>query len=228
MRLLHPLWQWIQLFKAVCWHQLRLVRLSQFKVSSRPSRRLPLVVLLLWSSLLGLTWTQFSAAQTLAVQTLAQVPAQVLAQIPAQPPPNASSIPTNPTDTVDPVTDSYRLGQQFYLENCASCHVGLPPAVMPSQTWAALLPDSQHYGAQIKPLTEPLLSIVWNYVSTYSRPVLQNERIPFRLQQSRLFKALHPKVEFTEPVSVYSCEACHPAARQFNYRELSAEWRDGA
>ncbi len=214
MRLLHPVWQWLRLFRAVCQHRLRLARAKSSAKSStgtRPNRRLLLVLLLLWSSLLGLGWTQISAAQITPAQTS---------------PPNASSIPNNPTGTVDPVTDAYRLGQQYYLENCATCHVGLPPAVMPSQTWAALLPDSQHYGAQIKPLTEPLLQIVWNYVSTYSRPILQDERIPFRLQQSRLFKALHPKVEFTEPISVYSCEACHPAARQFNYRDLSPEWQD--
>lgn len=213
MRLFHPVWQWIRQFGAICRNRLRSASPSRPKIGLRPGRRLPLslVVLLLGSGLLGLGWSELSTAQGPAAQIA---------------PPNASSIPTNPSGTVDPVADNYRLGQQYYLENCASCHVGLPPAVMPSQTWAALLPDSQHYGAQIQPLTEPLLQVVWNYVSTYSRPVLQNERIPFRLQQSRLFKALHPKVEFTAPITVNSCEVCHPAARQFNYRQLSSEWQD--
>jgi hypothetical protein len=128
--------------------------------------------------------------------------------------------------TVDPVAERYQLGQEFYLENCATCHVGLPPAVMPTQTWAALLQDTQHYGVQITPLVQPSLQIVWNYVSTYSRPILQNERTPYRLQQSRYFKALHPKVEFTEPPTVNSCAACHPAAAQFNFRSLTPEWEN--
>lgn len=128
--------------------------------------------------------------------------------------------------TVDGVTDRYRLGQQFYLENCATCHVGLPPAVMPTQTWADLLQDEQHYGVQVKPLTEPSLQIVWSYVSTYSRPIIQRERVPYRLSQSRYFKALHPKVEFTDPITPASCIACHTNARQYDYRTLSPEWQD--
>jgi mono/diheme cytochrome c family protein len=151
--------------------------------------------------------------------------AQVHAQNPAaQPAPLA--VPTNPTGTVDPVTSNYRLGQQFYLENCATCHVALPPAVMPSQTWADLLSDAQHYGVTVQPLVEPSLEITWKYVSTYSRPVKKDERTPYRLAQSRYFKALHPKVEFTEPIGVGSCAACHPAAAQFNYRSLTPEWEN--
>ncbi|WNZ24714.1 MAG: diheme cytochrome C [Leptolyngbya sp. IPPAS B-1204] len=131
-----------------------------------------------------------------------------------------------PSGTVDPVPERYQLGQQLYLENCASCHVGLPPAVMPSQTWADLLQDSQHYGVEITPLVQPPLQIVWGYVSNYSRPVLPRERTPYRLQQSRYFKALHPKVEFTEPATVNSCITCHPAAAQFDYRRLTPEWEN--
>jgi mono/diheme cytochrome c family protein len=179
-------------------------------------RSFVMLLVLLWSALLGTGLAQVTRAQVTRVQVSgAQVSGAQVGQL--QPPPN-------PTGTVDTVTESYRLGQQYYLESCATCHVGLPPAVMPSQTWASILPDSQHYGAQITPITEPLLQIVWNYVSTYSRPVKQDERVPYRLQQSRFFKAIHPKVEFTEPITVNSCIACHPAAAQFDYRSLSAEW----
>lgn len=177
------------------------------KTAPRARRRSPLMLfllLLLWSVILG--WG------------LAQ------ATLPAEP--LASPQPVDPSGAVDLVTERYRLGQQFYLENCATCHVGLPPAVMPSQTWADLLQDTQHYGVQIQPLLEPNLQIVWSYVSNYSRPVLKDERVPYRLEKSRYFKALHPKVEFTEPISVYTCAACHPAAAQFNYRSLTPEWQD--
>lgn len=161
------------------------------------------LLLLLWSVILG--WG------------LAQ------ATLPIEP---SVEVPVNPSGTVDVVTEPYRLGQQFYLENCATCHVGLPPAVMPSQTWADLLQDSQHYGAQIQPILPPTLQIVWSYVSNYSRPVLQEERVPYRLDKSRYFKALHPKVEFSTPVTANSCIACHPGAPQFDYRSLAPEWQN--
>ena len=47
----------------------------------------------------------------------------------------------NPVDsigTVDVVPAQYQPGQELYLENCSSCHIALPPAVFPSQTWKNL------------------------------------------------------------------------------------------
>ncbi|MBW4466365.1 MAG: diheme cytochrome c [Pegethrix bostrychoides GSE-TBD4-15B] len=171
-------------------------------------KRLSLALLLCCCLSLGWGFAQVTHAQTPAAQ------------------PAPLTVPIDPTGTVDPVTSSYRLGQQFYLEKCATCHVGLPPAVMPSQTWAALLPDPQHYGVTLEPLVSPSLEIAWSYLSTYSRPVLKAERTPYRLVQSRYFKALHPRVEFTDPIGVGSCATCHPAAAQFNYRNLSPDWQN--
>lgn len=176
------------------------------------------LLLLFWSAILGWGLSQV----TLASSPVGEPTAVAQVEAPSAP----AAAPSSSIGTVDPVPEKYRLGQQYYLETCASCHVGLPPAVMPSQTWADLLQDSQHYGVQIQPLGEPLLQIVWSYVSTYSRPIIERERVPYRLSQSRYFKALHPKVEFAEPISVNSCAACHPAAAQFNYRSLTPEWQN--
>lgn len=148
----------------------------------------------------------------------------------ATPPPlpvDAPRINPSPLGAVDPVMERYQLGQTLYLENCATCHVGLPPSVMPSQTWADLLQDNQHYGVEIKPLTEPLLQLVWGYMSTYSRPIIQRERVPYRLSQSRYFKALHPGVEFSTSITPGSCVTCHLNAQQYDYRSLAPEWGDG-
>lgn len=180
---------------------------SEKQPEKQRRRRSPLTLLLLllfWSLILG-----WGLSQTLSAQPAPSSPA------------SAAEI-----GTVDVVPERYQLGQRLYLENCATCHVGLPPAVMASQTWAALIQDNQHYGVEITPLTPPSLEIVWSYLSTYSRPIIQRERIPFRLTQSRYFKALHPRVEFTEPVTVNSCLACHPAAAQFNYRQLTPDWEN--
>jgi hypothetical protein len=131
-----------------------------------------------------------------------------------------------PIGTVDPVPPNLQLGQEIYLENCASCHVGLPPAVMPLQTWRSLLLETDHYGAVIPAIVDPQRRILWSYLSTFSRPLNQGEEVPFRLRQSRFFKALHPTQKFDPPVSLNSCTTCHPAAAQFDYRSLSPEWND--
>ncbi len=131
--------------------------------------------------------------------------------------------------TVDVVPARYQLGKELYLENCASCHLALPPEVMPSETWRKLLLEpQQHYGKQLEPIIGPSLLIMWEYLRTFSRPPLEKESIPYRVSDSRFFKALHPQVKFPQPVKVGSCVTCHPGAAQFNYRSLTSEWESSS
>lgn len=132
----------------------------------------------------------------------------------------------NEVGTVDPVPERYRLGQELYLENCSSCHIPVPPAVLPTQTWQQLLQDPQHYGVKLPLLVDPPRLIVWNYIRTFSRPTAKEEEIPYRVDDSRYFKALHPKVKLPRPVRVSSCVSCHPSAAEFNFRRLSPEWEN--
>lgn len=204
--------------------------------SSRPlKRRSPLMLfllLLLWSAILGLGLAQAgtSASVTRSLNSTARLPAstEIIAQTTEQETdPEADQVADpDPAGLVDPIPEEHRLGQELYLENCATCHVGLPPAVMPTESWREILTKPYHYGAQITPLTQPSLQIAWNYVSLYSRPLKEGEDVPFRLRSSRYFKVLHPKVSFPEPVTVRSCVTCHPAAAQFNYRSLTPEWEN--
>lgn len=175
----------------------------------RRRQRSPIVrlfLLLLWSIILGIGLAHAQTASS----------SEAIAQV----------INPEPDGLVDVVPDDLALGQSLYLENCSTCHVGLPPAVMPTETWQRILIDPNHYGADITPIPEPGIYIAWNYVSLYSRPLNENESIPFRLRSSRYFKALHPKVEFSDRVTVRSCIACHPGAEQFDYRSLAPEWED--
>ena len=125
--------------------------------------------------------------------------------------------------TVDVVPAQYKLGQELYLENCATCHIALPPAVLPTQTWKNILEDSQHYGAQLQPLIDPPRVLVWKYLQTFSRPQRKDEETPYRVNNSRYFKALHPKVKLPRPVQINSCVSCHPGAGEYNFRSLSPE-----
>ncbi|BBD65034.1 hypothetical protein NIES4072_13020 [Nostoc commune NIES-4072] len=136
-----------------------------------------------------------------------------------------SATPTAEIGTVDVVPAQYQLGQELYLENCSTCHIGLPPAVFPTQTWKNLLQDSQHYGAQLKPLVDPPRILVWKYLSTFSRVKRDDEETPYRLNDSRYFKALHPGVELPRPVQLGSCVSCHQGASDYNFRRLTGEWK---
>jgi Dihaem cytochrome c len=126
--------------------------------------------------------------------------------------------------TVDRIPPRYELGQQLYLENCATCHIGLPPQVLPTETWRRLLQDSQHYGQTLKLLVDPQRLLVWNYLQTFSRPQAKEEEVPYRMSNSRYFKALHPRVKLSQPANISSCVTCHPGVSQYNFRKLTAEW----
>jgi len=128
--------------------------------------------------------------------------------------------------TTDPVPEQYQLGQSLYLEHCASCHIAIPPAVFPTETWQELLENrQQHYGVSLPPIIGPELITMWNYLQVFSRSLGDEDfGIPFRLEGSRYFQAFHPDVDFTNPISVDSCVTCHPASAQFNFRQLAPEW----
>ena len=181
---------------------LQFPRRSKINASKlRKRRRSPIVLVLLllgWSLCLGLGLAQAIEA------------------------PKPSAV----VGTVDVVPDRYKLGQELYLENCATCHIGVPPAVLPSQTWLNLLQDSQHYGVEITPLIDPPRYLVWNYLQTFSRQVAADEKIPYRVSESQYFKVLHPKVELPQKLNLSSCVTCHPGASQFNFRSLTAEWEN--
>ncbi|WP_413167646.1 cytochrome C [Capilliphycus salinus ALCB114379] len=141
--------------------------------------------------------------------------------------PDPLAIPSNQIATVDRVPPRFELGQQLYLENCSGCHIALPPEVLPSQTWRQILQDTQHYGRQLKPLVDPPRLLIWNYLQTFSRPLnLEEEQLPFRVERSRFFRAIHPRVEFSQPISVNNCLNCHPSASEYNFRSLTSEWTD--
>ena len=181
-----------------------LARSKTHKLKQRRRSFFLFLLLLFWSSILAWGLTLFS--QPLQSQAVT----------------NTASV-----GTVDVIPQRYQLAQELYLENCASCHIGVPPAVLPTETWADLIQDAQHYGTQIKPLVDPQRLLVWEYLQTYSRVRSQyEERTPYRIAQSRYFKALHPQVKLPQSIPMASCITCHPGADRYNFRSLSPEWQD--
>ena len=131
---------------------------------------------------------------------------------------------TQPLIQPDPISDRDKAGQTLYLENCATCHLGIPPAVMPTQTWQALLQDPQHYGINIELPQGTDRRLIWNYIKNASRPIADtSDRVPYRIGDSRYFRALHPKIKFAEKPTLTTCITCHPSAQGFNFRTLTPE-----
>lgn len=125
---------------------------------------------------------------------------------------------------VDPVPPRYQLGYELYLQNCATCHIGVPPQVLPTETWQQLLQDPQHYGQKLRLLVDPPRLLVWNYLRTFSRLQAKEEEVPYRVEVSRYFKALHPRVKLPQPTNLGTCASCHPGAAQSDFRQLTPEW----
>ncbi len=161
-------------------------------------RRSPFILLLLlliWSLSFG--WVLAQAAQ-------------------GQISPNLNPNPS--IGTVDPTPARYQAGEQLYLDSCSTCHIPIPPAVLPTSTWRDILLDEEHYGTQIEVLPNLQIQIVWNYLQTFSRPTEGEEETPYRIDSSRYFRALHPDVEIARPVTLQSCVTCHTKAAQFDFR----------
>ncbi|NJN30730.1 MAG: cytochrome C [Synechococcales cyanobacterium RM1_1_8] len=152
--------------------------------------------------------------------------ASTVAQAPASAPPSGLGLPltVDLPRSVDYVPEAHQLGQRLYLENCATCHIGVPPETLPSEAWRTLIQDSNHYGSEIQLPQGPSRALIWAYLRGFSRlKAEQEERVPYRLGRSRYFQAIHPNVALPSDLSLQSCASCHIAAAQFSFRP----WREG-
>jgi hypothetical protein len=137
--------------------------------------------------------------------------------------PISTEINYNLENMVDPVPSRYTAGLNLYLEKCSSCHIPIPPQVLPTDTWKRIMERPEnHYGRSLPPLIGSFQVLIWDYLRTFSRPLLINESPVAYIEESRYFKALHPNVEFPNKTITYqTCISCHPQAINFDYRTLS-------
>ena len=132
------------------------------------------------------------------------------------------------SNTIESFSERYQLAQEVYLENCSTCHIPIPPGVLPTETWQEILEKPEkHYGEQLPNIVSVSVILMWEYFQTFSRPLNPGEGKPALVEQSRYFKALHPRVDLPEPVTLQSCLVCHPGAAKLDYRSLASEWEDG-
>ena len=128
-----------------------------------------------------------------------------------------SAQPTNPYGMVDPVAEDHIVGYQIYVERCATCHVALPPAVLPIESWQAVLSDRAHYGVSLPNLPRFDQQLMLNYLQTYARRYQRRGPTPYRLSESDYFLALHPNVTLPQPLNLRSCTSCHLNATEQDY-----------
>lgn len=188
--------------------------------SPRRQRRSPLILLLLvlfWSLILGWGLAQASDPLTAGI---------VGSRTPNYPSADVAIAQAVSASTTDPIPRQQQLGKELYLENCATCHIAIPPEVLPLETWRQVLQDPQHYGQKIRPLVDPSRLLVWNYLRTFSRPQLEEEEVPYRIAESRYFKILHPRVKLNQRITLSNCASCHIGAAQYNFRSLTPEWEN--
>lgn len=118
---------------------------------------------------------------------------------------------------VDPVASDYAVGYSLYVQQCSTCHVALPPAVLPTQTWQTLVTESAHYGVALPTIDRFEQRLMLNYLRVYSRRHQGRGVVPYRLKDSVYFQALHPAVSLPEPLTLRSCMACHLGAAEQDY-----------
>ncbi|MEB3310322.1 MAG: hypothetical protein VKJ02_08815 [Snowella sp.] len=149
--------------------------------------------------------------------------------IPAANIPNLKPIAIDPNKPmfVDAVPTRYEPGFEAYLETCASCHIAIPPEVLPIESWQEILrkPDN-HYGTSIPNFNRFTQLLIWDYVSTFSRPSPPDSPRILYVEKSRYFKALHPRVTMPPNMSAKTCVTCHPNVANANFRTLTPEWKD--
>jgi len=122
-----------------------------------------------------------------------------------------------PYGMVDPIGEGQEAGYTAYVEKCGTCHVALPAAVLPLDTWQALVTDPAHYGVTLTGITYFDQRLMLSYLQTYSRRHEGRSAIPYRLQNSAYFGALHPGVELPQPLNLRSCVGCHQGAPEQDY-----------
>ena len=140
---------------------------------------------------------------------------------------NPPAIAPNQPMSVDPVPTRYEPGFQAYMETCASCHIAIPPEVLPTESWREILrkPDN-HFGVVIPNYNRLTQLLIWDYMSNFSRALPPDSPLPLYVEKSRYFKALHPRVTMPPDMTSKTCVTCHPNVANFNFRTLTPEWDD--
>ena len=112
----------------------------------------------------------------------------------------------------------------IYKQECASCHMSYPPALLPKESWTEIMNGLQkHYGTDASLSRQEMMQIAsWlnSNAGTYKR--VKEAPLDNRITNSDWFARKHRKIssrEFLSPAikSPSNCNACHKNAEQGNF-----------
>ena len=112
----------------------------------------------------------------------------------------------------------------IYKQECASCHMSYPPALLPKESWTEIMNGLQkHYGTDAslsRQELEQISSWLNSNAGTYKR--VKEAPPDNRITKSDWFEKKHRKIsssEFLSPAikSPSNCNACHKNAEQGNF-----------
>lgn len=112
-----------------------------------------------------------------------------------------------------------------YVQECGTCHVAYPPALLPAASWQRLMGGlGKHYGsdAQLDPATVGELSR-WLTANAGGKRA-RSEPPEDRITRSAWFVREHDEISLAtwrlpSVRSAANCAACHTGAEQGSYRE---------
>ena len=78
----------------------------------------------------------------------------------------AKAVESSPYGMVDPIDERHAVNYATYVEQCSTCHVALPAAVLPMDTWQTLITDPAHYGVTLTNITRFDQQLMLNYLQT--------------------------------------------------------------
>ena len=108
-----------------------------------------------------------------------------------------------------------------YAQECASCHVALPPAMLPARSWQRVMAGlDRHYGvdASLDPATVRLLGD-WLQANAGAGKRVREEPPQDRITRSAWFERKHRKIDpavwqLGSVKTAANCAACHAGAEQ--------------
>jgi hypothetical protein len=117
-----------------------------------------------------------------------------------------------------------------YTAECASCHTGYPPGMLPARSWQRIMSGlDQHYGtdASLDAATVRQLS-GWLQANAGTTKRVAEAPPEDRITQSAWFVRKHDEVapsvwNLASVKSVANCTACHTRADQGDYSERSLQ-----
>lgn len=108
-----------------------------------------------------------------------------------------------------------------YLQECASCHVGFPPGMLPARSWQRVMSGlGKHYGSDASldaALEQQIGDWLQKHAGTYKR--VREEPPQDRITRSSWFEHEHRKIDaavwqMPSVKTAVNCAACHVGAEQ--------------